>query len=342
MATNRNKPKWRNYGGCINISKDLKIADIPRLAEEPDIHAIQFFTFEDPSKKTWHVLNSFFEKHPEIDLSIQWRKETKWDFLRYLPAVKSLSLSSYFTKCFSTITQYVDLKRLCIGETKSIATDISFIQEFPKLEILSVDGMKKGLNAVAQLENLRAIRLRGVKLKNLDFLSTLNRLRLLSLRFGSYQDLTSLGQLCDLEYLEISRTRKFPDYDFLKGMKNLQFLDFEGLSQLEKLPDFSGQSKLQKIRLDNLSKLCDVRSMSHLANLKEFWLGFPEKFNATQREVIFVQAFEIAEKLSSLEMTNLFFGDKKNRSAVLEKRGVKPWDYRLSKWNQDRIGEWTL
>lgn len=342
MSVQKIKEKWGNFSGNINIYADLEATDIPKLAAEKVIHSIQFYKFHNPNKKTWETLDHFFKEYPNIGLSILWYDEQDWSFLKLIPSVKKLSLSSFLTTEFSSIADYVDLEQLMIGETKSAAVDVSFISDFNSLKVLSIDGMKKGLESIENLKELWSLNLRGVKLKTLDFTSELKDLRLLKLMFGSYEDLSSLSNLTNLEYLGISRTRKIPNYNFLKKLKQLEFLHFEGLSQMVKLPDFSGQQKLKKIQVENLSRLEDITSIKELTELKEFLLYFPENFKAALRQALLNQAFDLMMDMKGLESTNLFGWYKNGKILEMEKKGVKPWNYGLTKYRQNSEGGWTL
>ena len=336
------KDKWKNFGGNINIYADLKKSDISKLAAEKDIHSIQFYEFKTPNKNTWETLNSFFKKYPKIGLTIFWYDETNWDFLELIPSVKDLSLKSYLTKDFSPITKYVDLEQLHLGETKSIAVDVSFINEFQNLKVLSIDGMKKGVHTAEHLKKLWSLNLRGVKLKNLDFISNLENLRLLKLMFGSYEDLSSLNKLTKLEYLGISRTRKIDNYEFLSGLKNLKYLHFEGMSRMEKVPDLSGLSSLKKIQIENLSKLIDILTVSEVKTLEEFFLSFPENFKASQRDLLIKQAIDISLELPNLRMSSVLHWEGYKKLNELIKKGVKKSSVSESLWNQNYQGGWTL
>lgn len=343
MILFKNKEKWGNFGGNINIYQDLNTSDIDKLICEPNIHSIQFYEFKTPNNKTWTVINDLYKNYPEIGLTIFWYDPLDFDFINKVSNVKDLSIKSYLTNDFTPILRLKELKALHIGETKLTSVDLSFINNFSSLRILSIDGMKKGLESIQNLHDLWSLNLRGVKLKNLDFIGGLNNLRLLKLMFGSYESLSSLKKLSELEYLGISRTRKISDYEFLKSLHKLQFLHFEGLSQMESLPDFSGLKELKKLQIENLSKLSNINSVRQLSQLKEFLLFIPENFKASLRDSIWEQAYLIMlGDLKNLELTNLFYWDKDGKMIELEKRGIKKWNYGLTKWKQNSEGGWTL
>ena len=71
------KKKWGNFDGNINIYENLKPSDVSKLAAEENIHSLQFFQFIDPKKKTWDVLNEFYQQYPNIGLRLVWYYKIK-------------------------------------------------------------------------------------------------------------------------------------------------------------------------------------------------------------------------------------------------------------------------
>lgn len=334
--------KWENFSGNINIYEDLIELDIEKLIKERNIHSLQFYTFKNPSEKTWETLNNFYSKYPEIGLTIFWYDVVDFGFLDKLLNLKNFGINSYLTKDFNPIIKLNQLKKFHIGETKSVAIDVSFIKNFMYLEILNIDGMKKGIENIKYLTNLTSLNLRGVKLKNLEWIVSNQKLKLLKLMFGSYQTLQSLAQLKNLEYLGISRVRQIENYDFLKELKNLKFLHFEGLATMETLPSFQGLNNLRKLKIENLSRLKNIEEIGNLEKLEELVFSFPENFNASDRNKLLDNLYEIALKLPNLKMTTLLFWNQHKNYKNLEYKGVKIYENSKSNYTQNTEGGWVL
>lgn len=327
MGIFNKKNKWGNFNGNINIYDDLKSSDIPKLVQEKEIHSLQFFEFKSPKKKTWDVLNSFYQEHPNIGLRIVWYDQMNFDFYSQLPALRNIVISSFQTSDYTPLLQNKLLTDLGIGETKSTAVDLSFISEFKELTTLWVDGMKKGLESASELKKLERLTFRGVKMNNLDLINNLENLRQLRLLFGSYKDLDAISNVKSIRTLEISRTRQIPNYNFLKSMDNLNSLYFEGMSKMEKLPDLSGLTNLKRIQIDNNSRLTDITNLNQLQNLETFLLFFPENFKAAYRKELFKQAIDFLLESETVKYTNLFFWLENDVKKQLEEKGIKKWDY---------------
>ncbi|MEO0468806.1 MAG: hypothetical protein AAF206_04230 [Bacteroidota bacterium] len=306
---------------------DLQESDIELLIQEPKIHSVQFYEFKTPSTETWQVLAQFFRQYPQIGLRISWYDEVDFSFLTHVPSVKKFAVSSFLTKDFSSIPRYLDLEELSLGETKSISVKTDFIASCNNLKRFYNDGMKKGLEVLSDLPYLASLTLRGVKMADLTFLENLQHLKELRLLFGSYKSASSLSKLKQLELLEISRTRQIPDYDFLLDLVNLQTLCFEGMSNMEVLPNLRNLDKLTKIQIDNNRRLTDISSVAQLKNLKTLLLFFPENVKAAVKKDLMKQAKDILSRSRTIASTNLWSVMNDEERKVLKQKNIEFWGY---------------
>lgn len=327
MKETNEKEKWGNFNGNINIYSDLEPLDIPKLIKEKNIHSLQFFQFTNPEKRTWNILNEFYKTYPEIGLRIAWYDKMNFDFYSQLPNLRNFDVSSYNTSNYTPLLQNKNLTDLGIGETKSVAVDLSFIKEFQNLTSLRIDGMKKGLENVSKLSKLEHLTFRGVKMNNLDAINNLNNLKQLRLLYGSYKNIDSIANIKSIKTLEISRTRQIPNYDFLKYMESLNSLYFEGMSKMESLPNLSGLKNLKRIQIDNNSRLTDITNLNQLQNLEVFLLSFPENFKAAYRKELLKQATDFLLNSKTVKYTNLFFWLENDLKDRLKEKGIKKRDY---------------
>ncbi len=327
MELFKKKIKWGNYNGSINIHSDLKDSDIRKIIAEKKIHTIQFYEFKSPSEKTWKVLEKFFYKYPHITLSISWFDQVNFDFFRYLPSVKKLSISSYMTKDFSPIKNYVDLEELSIGETKSKAIKVNFIEHFKNLKSFYNDGMKKGFEVLANSHKLEQLTLRGVKLESLDFLIPLSKLRKIELLYGSYENITALTKIVNLQRLEISRVRKIEDFSFLNKLSALESLTIEGQTSLNKLPNLENIINLEYLGISNNRNLNDISNIEKLKSIKVLWLSYSDSQKVKEIKSLLGQAISFCLKSKSIEFSNLssFYLTTEEDKELLTKTGIKEY-----------------
>lgn len=319
--------KWGNFSGNINIYKDLEKENISEIINEQNIHSLQFYQFKNPKNETWEVLNDFFEKYPNIGLRILWYDIQDLSFYNLIPNVRKFTIASYNTFDYSKLQTNTKLKHFGIEETKSVAVDISFIKHLKDLESLYVDGMKKGLSNISFLTNLKKLTLRGVKLKNLDFLIDLKNLEELNLLFGSYQNLDSLSNLKNLKSIEFSRVRQIPNFDFLNSMQNLEKIEFEGMAKMEEIPNLSQLTKLRKIHINNNLRLSKIENIKKIPNLKLLQISFAENSKANERKNIIEQCVKILMDSSTIEYTNIFHWTDEITAKKLNEKGIKNWKW---------------
>ena len=176
-------------------------------------------------------------------------------------------------------------------------------------------------------DQLEVLTLRGVKMADLKFVENLQKLKELNLLFGSYKDLSSISKLKQLEVFEISRTRQIPNYDFLSELINLKSLCFEGMSKMEELPNLSALKNLNKIQIDNNSRLVDIRSIEQLESLAIFLLFFPENFKAAWRKELMTQAMDIIKTCQTIKSTNLWRLMDETDRRTLKQKNIEFWGY---------------
>ncbi|WP_136666906.1 hypothetical protein [Flavobacterium sp. H122] len=321
------KEKWSNFSGNINILSDLTESDIPKIIAEKNIHSLQLYQFQNPQKQTWRTLNEFFLKYPDIGLRILWYEAQDLSFFKEIPNVRKFTIASFNTSDYSQLQYNTNLKHFGIEETKSTAVNISFIKEFKDLESLYVDGMKKGLDNVQFLKNLKKLTFRGIKMDNLDFLSGLKNLEELNLLFGSYKNLESLSNLKQLKFIEFSRVRQIPNYDFLISLENLEKIEFEGMSKMEEIPSLSKLTKLKRIHINNNVRLRNIESISQIPNLKLFQLSFAENSKVAERRNLIEQSIKILLESDTIEYSNIMLWTDELTTKKLLEKGIKVWKW---------------
>ena len=335
--------KWKNINGNINLYADIDESDIHALLNEPKLHSVQLSKFINPNPETWSTLNIIFKNRPDVYLSLMWHNKASLNCFDLLSNLKKLKIKSFLATDLSKIGELENLTSLLIGETESKSVDISFIKNLKGLEVFSIDGMKKGVNNIGYLNNLKALNLRGIKLQDIDFVKNLQALQILKLMYGNIKDLTGIQSLTGLKYIGISRVRGINDFKAIDHLKALEFLHLEGLNYIEKLPEISAYSWLKKIKLENLANLQDITNLSRANKLVEFLFYFPNRLNKNQRDNLLKQSFEVISKLPCVKYTNLFTWSSYNKElALLVDNGVCEYRHSLSKWRQDSEGGWTL
>jgi len=350
MNISANEERSGRYGLDINITKkEIKI-----LSKVKNLNSIQFV---EPvqNNEVWKNIETYIlSKRPDIELRVygHYSQECDLSFLQYVPSTTSF-LADCLTDCknMDKISLLPKLKQLIIGvfnissfdflndiskklthlsigETKSTSIDVSNIKEFQNLESFYNDGMKKGLENIKQLKQLKKITLRGVKLPDLKFLSELKKIEILRLLYGSYKNLDLLSQLKNLKELELSRVRQIPNYDFLNSLVNLEQIEFEGMSKLTAIPNLSKLENLKILKAENNLRLDNLDNIRNIPNLRAFKLIFSESSKVKEIQHLLSQLREILMESTSIKYVNRLdsFDDKTQEK--LGKKGIDPlkWD----------------
>lgn len=107
---------------------------------------------------------------------------------------------------------------------------------------------KKNIESISQLNELRSLSLRGIKLTDFSFLRQLH-LEKLALLWNSNNNLQELAELKSLKEIELWRINLLSDISFIGELTNLEVIKLQDLKRVTCLPDLSRHAKLQRIFL---------------------------------------------------------------------------------------------
>ena len=115
------------------------------------------------------------------------------------------------------------------------------ILTFPKLEELTLhEPSQEQLHAIAELPNLKRLRLTHARPKELDFIRSLTALEELVLEYVSgFSDLAPLRSLAKLRALHLENLRRVHNFSGLSGVSSLKYLYIDGtLDWKQPIDDF--------------------------------------------------------------------------------------------------------
>lgn len=196
-------------------------------------------------------------KHLTIDAHLRDRKDMlNLDVLTELENIRTLSLALFDLRDYSFVNHLSsDIEELCISADTmggGIIFDCAWLTQYKKLKTLYLGKKaRKHIECIAEIENLKNLTLRGIKLKDFNFLRK-NELHSLSIHLCGMNDLTSLTGYNSLKILELWRIMNLEDISFVSTLTNLEELYLRDLRHITALPDVSGLKNLKKISLDNV------------------------------------------------------------------------------------------
>lgn len=173
------------------------------------------------------------------------------EFLRYLPQLAYLYLQHTDISDFSGLEDLTDLHGLSIyGDNSGYFVD-NILRNNKQIQSLSIgDNQLEDYSILLEMDNLYDLYLYGV----------------------SYVDYSVIGQLTNLEYLEISYNynrreynKNIGDISFLPQMQNLQYLYLNGVNNVSDLEYIKQIPNITKLFLYNCDVTNDFASMNALS-----------------------------------------------------------------------------
>lgn len=173
-----------------------------------------------------------------------------------IPDLQSLRLNLFDLKDYGFVRNLsAEIRELGISADTmkgGVSFDCAWLSRYERLETLYLGKKaKKHIEHIAQLPNLKDLTLRGIKLKNFEFLRDRN-LTSLALHWCGMNDLSSLRNFTSLRRLELWRIAMLDDISFISTLTELEELSLIDLSHICELPDLSRLKNIKDIRLDNV------------------------------------------------------------------------------------------
>lgn len=248
------KLKWIQISDYLTDEAYKKIDCI--LSLRPDM-SFRIFHFLDYNE----VDISFLLKMPhlsrlQIDCINFRNNPEKIDFSE----LNKLNLKSLCISCFD-LQDYEFIQNLSENlENLSIMADTmgscvkfdcKWLLKYKKLNSLWLGKKaKKNLEGIAQLNELKSLSLRGIKITDFSFLKQMH-LEKLAFLWNANSDLHELADLKGLKEIELWRINKLEDISFIENLTNLEIIKLQDLKHVKYLPDLSNHTNLQKVFLIN-------------------------------------------------------------------------------------------
>lgn len=251
------------------------------------------------SNESWKILNErIFAKNNYIELRLYGAIKFDAIILKHLKNVKILSIeASDAVMNMENISALTTLESFAFEAEEH--TDFSFLNLIPKtLSYLYIGTGKRNfyktdINTVAHLENLKEIFINGYNknlasiflnlkllhtvtlryisgVKSPDFLIKLPLLKQLHIKSGGFKNLDILGELKNIQILELWNTRSITQLDFISKMNRLQYLALESVNGPIVFPKISDLLQLRKIRMEAVRNIKDFSALSDTRSVIDF------------------------------------------------------------------------
>jgi hypothetical protein len=206
---------------------------------------------------------------------------TDLEFLKYFPNLRNLYIDLWELIDISGLRYIRSLDSFSLGETKTKRHSLRFLEMFPNIRELSVEGHVKDIDAVRSLQKLECLRLRCVTLPDVVILEPLQDLQKLEIVFGGAVPLQGLCKLPKLRNLELTMIRNLDDVSVIAELRNLETLHLQGLRNITELPSLHNVTRLQSVLLETMKGLQDIRGVAEAPSLQKLILIDMTKLNPT-------------------------------------------------------------
>jgi len=235
----------------------------------PKCHTVQFS--KPLTEKDHEKLASFIVKYPRIQLRVYGHYFEKCDlgFLRHYPAVRHLAIDVFDLESLDPLSFISpSLKGLVLGQTKANQS-LSFLQRFPHLRSLYIEGHTKDIAVIQTLSRLEHLTFRSITLPDLSLLKPLRNLLSLDIKLGGTTNLDLLPQIGVLRYLELWMVRGMANLKPIGSIRTLQYLFLQDLRNVRRLPSLAGLPLLRRVHLETMKGLTDLQSVAEAPALEE-------------------------------------------------------------------------
>ncbi len=168
--------------------------------------------------------------------------------LEFKNKINKLSVSEELTD-WSVISKFTELKKLTIdAKFKNCNIDFSKLKKLKHMQTYWNDSYDKYLKGNKTLKTLFITNYQG-------------------------ENMSLLGDMENLQYLELYRSRKLKSLQGIEKIKNLNFFEANGCSKLTDVSALTSLKKLKALSLSNCTKNNDYEILKQLRVIDEMYLG---------------------------------------------------------------------
>jgi hypothetical protein len=229
--------------------------------------------FDSPlSQNDFQRVAQLLRQYPNVTLRIYGHYEQPCDleFLHNFPFLRRFEVDVYDLQNIEGLAYLpTTLHHFGFGQTKTRRFSLNFLERFPSLRSLFVDGHTKHIEVVGQLHTLNSLTLRSITLPDLSILSSLRQLQSLSIKLGGIKDVSLLPEIGKLRYLELWLIRGLANLQALGAVETLQYLFLQALRQVQHLPSLANLHHLRRVHLETMKGMIELSSVADAPILEE-------------------------------------------------------------------------
>ena len=198
--------------------------------------------------------------------------QTDLAWLAHFPALRRLSIALPDLRDLAGLEHVkFELEELRLGAAGR-PLSLSPLRHLRNLRTLGIAGPVENFDTVAEIGQLRDLKLQGFALPDLSPLKPLVALQQLTIHDGAIESLSGSESLCSLEKLEIAFVDRLSDLTALAQLSALRDLTLAHLGNVAALPSLGALERLRRVRLEGLKLLRDLSPVASARYLEEIEL----------------------------------------------------------------------
>jgi hypothetical protein len=296
----------------LNVESPIREGKFAHLKENATVQ-VECYGWPPPIREAdYPRLAGILEERPKMTLRVYGGGIKNLDFLKHFPRLRRFDVDYAWAIESLDGLNYLpsDLVSLELGATKS-KFSLRTIGRFLGLEELYLEGQTKDIEVVSRFTGLKKLKLRSVTLPDLAILKPMRELWWLEIKLGGTKDLSLLGQIGRLKYLELWLIRGLTDITAIGDITTLQYLFLQSLKHVTSLPPFERLRELRRVYIEDmkgirdLSPLLSARWLEDLAvvnmpHLKPPDLAFLKSHPSLKHTTIGLGSFRKNDEVSAM------------------------------------------
>lgn len=243
----------------LNIESPIQEEMFAEADERADV---QFHVRPDDAnpQASYQSLAAILEKHPDMTLRVYGENIDDLDFLKFFPKLRRFDFRCGPSTKVEDLEglKYLPADVVYLGILMRRRISLRIIERFAALQEFYLDGNPRDIEVISRFSALKKLTLRSVTLPNLSILRSLHELWRLKIKLGGLKDLSPLGQVGQIRYLELWLIRGPEDISPIGDMTTLQHLFLQSLKHVQQLPNLERLTQLRRVDLEDMKGIADL------------------------------------------------------------------------------------
>ena len=239
---------------------------------------------------------------------------------KHFPTVWGLEILELCPQQLSKLEQLPShIQYLSVSLAHNKTADLGTLHHFPHLQQLFLSGKWRNSGAFNPWDKLSRLFCAYLHIETFESISALPNLKSLSMYHGGVSDLRGLAGLSQLESIELWKVRNLDTLDWLQDFGHLKEAEIGALAKVTSLPSFQGLRDIERIKLEQMNGLREIRQLAEAPRLA--------KLKLVQMNDIPMEEYQSFVDHNTLQELSSGYRSKRKRKQVSEMLGLPSVTY---------------